>query len=395
MNKSIAKKDLISLSLAIFCMLFGAGNLIFPLTVGRNAGSLTSFGMIGFLLTGILLPLAGLVGMILFDGNYKDFFYTLGKKVGSFLIFISMLIMGPIVVIPRCITLSHTMIAPFLPISALQNITPYSSFIFSLLFLAITFLATYKRGRIVAILGNIIAPILLSSVTFIIFKGIHTTNNPLTPTLCPFFVLKNGFMMGYQTLDLLGAIFFSSIIIAILKQKTRPTESVNSLALNGLKAGLIGLSLLASIYIGMSILGALHGHNFMNINSGELLRSISFCILGTKGALIISIAVLLASISTTIGLGSIFAEYIRSTIFHNSISYIQSLCLTFILCIPLSTIGLKYILTITNGPITHIGYPVIISLTLSNIAYKLWQFNHTKITVLITFLFALLHYITT
>src|SRR5580692_3107817 len=111
MNHSISKKDLLSISLAIFCMLFGAGNLIYPLSVGRLAGSLAVFGIIGFFITAILLPLAGLVSMILFDGNYKAFFYRLGKAPGAFLIFVSMLIIGPIIVIPRCITLSHTMTA--------------------------------------------------------------------------------------------------------------------------------------------------------------------------------------------------------------------------------------------------------------------------------------------
>src|SRR5690348_5058013 len=95
MNQSITKKDLISLSLAIFCLLFGAGNLIYPLSVGRSAGGLTIFGMVGFFITAIFLPLAGLIAMILFNGNYNDFFYRLGKIPGSLLIFLSMLIIGP------------------------------------------------------------------------------------------------------------------------------------------------------------------------------------------------------------------------------------------------------------------------------------------------------------
>ena len=120
--------------------------------------------------------------------------------------------------------------------------------------------------------------------------------------------------------------------------------------------------------------------------------TISFSILGTQGALIISLAVLLASISTVIGLGAVVAEYTRSTLLNNSISYIQSLCLIFILCTPLSTFGLGYILTITSGPVIYVGYPVIIALTLCNIAYKLWQFNYTKPTVITVFFITLMSY---
>jgi LIVCS family branched-chain amino acid:cation transporter len=392
MNQSIAHKDLLSISLAIFCMLFGAGNLIYPLTVGKIAGNLSSFGLIGFFITAIFLPLAGLVSMILFDGNYKSFFHRLGKPIGEVIIFICMLIIGPIIVIPRCITLSHTMITPFIPMKFLQEINPLSSLVFCILFLSITFLATYRRSRIVAILGNVIAPILLASITLIIGKGLATAETSITTTTTPLTIFKTGFMMGYQTLDLLGTLFFASIIISILKKTTHKKDNLHALALYGFKAGLIGLSLLGCVYIGMSMLGAFHSHSFMSVDSGELFRLISFSILGTYGAAIISISVLLACISTVIGLGAVVAEYLKVTIFHNAITYVQALLITFLSCIPLSIFGLKYVLAITGGPIVYIGYPLLITLTFCNIAYKLWGFEPVKAPTLITLCIALMSY---
>lgn len=373
-------------------MLFGAGNLIYPLTVGKIAGNLASFGIIGFFITAIFLPLAGLVSMILFDGNYKLFFHRLGKNNGELIIFICMLIIGPIIVIPRCITLSHTMIAPFIPIPFLQEINPISSLVFCILFLSITFMATYRRSRIVSILGNVIAPILLASITLIIGKGLAAAQTSITTTTTPLTIFKTGFMMGYQTLDLLGTLFFASIIISILKKTTHKKDNLHALALYGFKAGLIGLSLLGCVYIGMSMLGAFHSHDFLSVDSGELFRLISFSILGKCGAAVISVAVLLACISTVIGLGAVVAEYLKVTIFHNTITYVQALLITFVSCIPLSIFGLKYVLAITGGPIVYIGYPVLITLTFCNIAYKLWGFSHIKTPVLITLLIALMSY---
>jgi len=395
MNQSITKKDLLSISLAIFCMLFGAGNLIYPLAVGRSAGHLAAFGMIGFFITAILLPLAGLISMILFDGYYTTFFHRLGKTPGSLLIFISMLIIGPGVVIPRCITLSHTMVAPFIPIPLLQKITFFSSLIFSFLFLFITFIATYRKKKIVSILGDIIAPALLASVTLIIGKGLITAKTTTTTTLSPLAIFKNGFMMGYQTLDLLGTIFFASIIITILKQITPKKEDLNILALNGLKAGLIGLSLLGFIYIGMSILGAFHSHGFGNVDPGELFRLISFSMLQANGAAIISITILLACISTVMGLSAVVAEYTKSIIFNNKLTYVQSLLLVLLSSIPLSIFGLKYVLAIAGGPIVYVVYPVLITLTMCNIAYKTCGFIYVKAPVAIVFLIALTSYIFT
>jgi len=393
MNQSIAKKDLLSISLAIFCLLFGAGNLIYPLAVGRSAGSLAPFGMFGFFITAILLPLTGLIGMILFDGNYRTFFNRLGKIPGSLLIFISMLIIGPIVVIPRCITLSYTMIAPFLPCAFLRQITPLSSFLFSCLFLSLAFVSTYRRGRIVTILGNVIAPALLASAILIIGKGIISAKTAIVSSLSPVELFKNGFMMGYQTLDLLGTIFFASIIISILKKSTVQKDDINVLALNGLKAGLIGLSLLGCVYIGMSMLGIFHSHGFTHADPGELFRLISFALLQAHGAAIIGITVFLACLSTVIGLGPVVAEYLRVSLFKNAIPYTYALIIVFLFSIPLSTFGLHYVLAIAGGPIVYIIYPILIALTLCNITYKMYGFSYVKIPVMITTVVATVSYL--
>ena len=58
--------------LAIFAMLFGSGNLIFPLKLGILAGNKTYIGIIGFIISGVLIPLAGLLGVVLFDGDYRE-----------------------------------------------------------------------------------------------------------------------------------------------------------------------------------------------------------------------------------------------------------------------------------------------------------------------------------
>jgi branched-chain amino acid:cation transporter, LIVCS family len=287
------------------------------------------------------------------------------------------------------------MVAPFLPIAFLRHITVFSSFIFCLFFFFIAFLATYRKNKIVSILGNIIAPALLASATLIIGKGIITAKTATIPTLSPLTLFKDGFMMGYQTLDLLGTIFFASIIITILKQTTAKKEDLNALALNGLKSGLIGLSLLGCVYIGMSMLGAFHSHGFGDADPGELFRLISFSLLQANGAAIISITVFLACLSTVIGLGPVVAEYARTTIFNHTISYIQALLLVLLTSIPLSIFGLNYVLAIAGGPIVYIVYPILITLTLCNIAYKLYGFSYIKLPVSIVFLIALTSYILT
>ena len=169
--KKFFQSHIVTTGLAIFSMFFGAGNLMYPLEVGMESGSQIAWGLLGFLLTAACLPVLGLFAMILFDGDYKAFFNRLGSTTGSIIVFLSLLIIGPLIAIPRIITLSHTMIAPFIPVPFLQEISLTSSFVFSLIFLGITFLLTFRENNIVDVLGNVISPLLLGALAIIIGKG--------------------------------------------------------------------------------------------------------------------------------------------------------------------------------------------------------------------------------
>jgi LIVCS family branched-chain amino acid:cation transporter len=384
---------IVTVGLAVFSMFFGAGNLIYPLMVGLESGCYTGIGMAGFLLTSTCLPLMGLIAMILFDGNYELFFERLGKNVGRFMIFLCMLVIGPGLAIPRIVTLSHTMVAPFIPVSFLQVINPFSSFVFALIFLGITLLATYRENRIVALLGNVISPALLISLAVIIIKGIWTAQTPLACNISPLQAFTKSFVRGYETLDLLGAIFFSSIVIHILKNTIGGMVGYNRnrFIMIGLKAGALGVSLLAMVYIGMGILTMYHGHNLQP--SGDLFRVLAFNVLGIHGSFIIATAVLLACLSTSIALSAVVGEYFHIFLFDKKIGYAPSLIMLLLLSIPLSTFGLDYVLELTGGPITYIGYPVLIMLTFCNLGHKLFNFHWVKLPVAATFILALFSYL--
>lgn len=392
--KRLFNSKTITISLAIFSMLFGAGNLMYPLKVGMSSGDQNLIGMLGFFVTAVVLPICGLLAMILFDGNYDSFFKRLGYYAGSAIIWACMMFIGPFVAIPRITTLSHTMVAPFIPIEFLQNITPFSSFIFSLIFLGITFLATYRENKIMELLGNIISPILLISLSIIIVKGLLTSDGIAHNMRDPFDLFKENFMRGYETLDLIGALFFASIVLHLLKSTLGRELAQNPryLALVGLHAGILGTLLLGLVYVGMSYLGVFHGSGLSSVNAGELFREISFRVLGNKGAFIIATAVVMACLSTAIALAAVVGEYVQFTIFRNKINYVTALIITLLACIPLSTAGLGTILSVTGGVITKIVYPVLIVITLCNIAYKLFGFKPIKLPVLITFIIMLISY---
>lgn len=385
--KRLLQSDIVNIGLAIFSMLFGAGNLMYPIKVGMSSGSQNAWGMLGFTLTAVVLPVIGLIAMMLFEGNYRSFFSRVGNSAGRLIVFICMLIIGPCLAIPRIVTLSHTMMMPFLP--------ELSSFVFALLFLGITFICTFRESKIVELLGKYISPALLISLIIIIVKGAllpGSVDESLVVT--PAGAFSENLVRGYETLDLLGGLFFASIILTILKAKfsVEFNNSPKKLIAISLKAGIVGTTLLGLVYVGLSYLGVNHGVGLEHVNLGELFRDISFRVLGSYGAFVIATAVLMACLSTAIALSAVLAEFIKEE-FNHKIKFVNALIFTLLACLPLSTFGLSTVLKLTAGPVTFIGYPIIISITLLNIAYKLFGFKPIKIPVLITGLVAIFFYL--
>lgn len=384
---------LLTVAFAVFSMFFGAGNLIYPLQVGLTSGIHGIVGLVGFLLTAVLLPYLGLLAMILFDGNYNEFFNRLGVIPGQALLCACLMVIGPLIAIPRIVTLSHVMTAPFIPIPFLQEITPLSSLIFSFFFLGITFVATYRPGKVVDVIGNVITPLLLASLGLIIVVGLWHTEAPI-PTLSDWWtIFSTNLVRGYETLDLLAGIFFASTVINMLKNSVQGDNKMRALTALCMRAGGIGVGMLAVVYTAMHFLGVFHAYGTEYMNAGELFSYISFKILGTYGAAVIATAVLMACLSTAIALCATVARYVQYTLFRNKIAYVYALLLTIVSSVPLTICGLSTVLKWTAGPLVYVGYPVLIALTICNILYKTMGMKTIKLPVIATFITMLISYL--
>ena len=387
--KNFLKSTVVTAGLAIFSMFFGAGNLILPIQAGFNSGDKFYWGMAGYMLTAVILPLIGLIAMILFNGDYKAFFQRLGRLPGFIAILCCMCVIGPCISMSRIVTLSYEMLAPFMtsfvyntaePVINLQN--------FSIIFCILTFIATYKESRIINILGTWISPLLLGSLTVIIIKGVITPHEFVAVAFSRSHIFFEQLEFGYASLDLLGGLFFASAALTILKKNLMEEKDYNlrTLAATGMKAGLIGCTLLGLIYYGLSLIGAYYGPQFTNVtNPASLFSQVSFAVMGQHGAFIIAIAVAMACYSTIIALAMVLAEYIHKELSLGFISYIMSLILTLIATAFLSSFGLETIMTI-SGPIINACYPVLIVITFCNIGYKLFNFTPIKVPALFALL---------
>lgn len=375
------KSNTLATGLAMFAMFFGAGNVVFPLALGQIAQDKNLFAILGMLITAVGVPFLGLIAMTLFDGNYKNFFGRLGNVPGFLVAIVIMGLIGPFGAIPRCIALSYSTAKMFLPGISLE--------IFSLVSCFVIWAFTFRRNTILDTLGYVLTPILLLSLGIIIVKGMFDA--PIAPEASheKFTIFLKGLKDGYQTMDLLGAFFFSSVVIACLKDATPGAEHNHKrLIFTSLKASGIAAFLLAIIYVGFSYVASFHSDALYDVPSDELISRIAIHILGPYAAILACVAVALTCLTTAIALAAVSAEFIHKDITLNKVSYGTSLIVTLAITYFVSTLNFKGIVAFL-APILQVGYPALILLSAINIAFKLYHFKPVKLPVLAVFLLSL------
>ena len=148
-TQSFSLKQVFVAGFAMFAMFFGSGNLVFPLIIGKEATSEFHWGIVGFVITGVILPFLGLIAILLYRGNYMIFFARLTKP-GAFLLSLFLLaLIGPFGVIPRCITVSYGSFLTLFPETPLA--------IFSFIMCGIVFLLSARENKVVPLMGTIYA----------------------------------------------------------------------------------------------------------------------------------------------------------------------------------------------------------------------------------------------
>lgn len=363
-------------SMAIFAMLFGAGNLMLPLRVGLLGGSQNMWGLLGFLLTGVIVPMLGLLVSIVFEGDYRAYFGRVGKIAGALLIFFSMMTLGPVIIMPRIVALTYTMLQPFLP-----AMYPW---VFAAGFLFLAFIATYQQERLLSLIGKVLSPLKVFSLASIILIGLFSGMPASLVTESVATIFTMGALYGYGTLDLIGTVFFGSVIMALLHQDEKQA-SMRSTVTIAATAALGAALLLGSVYAGMTYLGVFHGYGLEALNEGQLFSEISFRIVGVCGAALIGLTVFLACFTTTVSLATVVASYIHQDILKQTISYPLTLALMLGVCMIPASFDLSVIMSVSM-PIIVASYPVFIVVMVCNGLYKLCGFPYIKLPVAATLL---------
>lgn len=366
-------------------MFFGAGNLVFPLSLGQYAQDHNLYAILGLLVTAVGVPFLGLIAMTLYDGSYKDFFKRIGAVPGFLVTIVILGLLGPFGAIPRCIAFSYSTVKLYTPEISL----PLFSFVSCLIIL----LFTFRKNNIIDILGKYLTPFLLLSLTIIIVKGMFATTTLPLADHNKFSIFVHGLIEGYQTMDLIGAFFFSGVVLACLKREVDTSNPANRgvVALQSFKASAIGAFLLSVIYVGFSFVSALHSEHLSGLPADELAGMITMHVLGPYAGIIACMAVALACLTTAIALAAVFADFIKDDVTKGKVSYEAALIGTLIVTFFIAILNFTQIAAFLS-PVLQICYPALIVLTVMNILHKLYGINSVKVPVAATFAGSLIAY---
>ncbi|MCH9627290.1 MAG: Branched-chain amino acid transport system 2 carrier protein [Chlamydiales bacterium] len=381
------KTGVLAAGLALFSMFFGAGDLIWPLILGGNAGDKSVFATLGLLITGVSLPLLGLMAMMLFQGDYRSFFGQAGRIPGIILLFIIQAILGPFGSTPRLFTLAHATLKPYLP-----EFVSLPLFCIGAIFLV--FLFTVRRQRVVDILGLFLTPILLFSLGMIIFIGVR--NHPpaeavATGSGASFF---QGLTVGYHTLDLIASFIFAPLVLTYFRNDEGNADSPEGrrhIFKKMIKSCAIAGLLLMGMFVGLTFIASYYQSVLPAHAPEERLATISMYLLGSKGAFFSCLAVSLSCLTTAIPISLISSEYIHSHFLKEKGSLTTPLLISLGLSAIVANLGFMGIAAMLE-PVLQIICPGLILLCIFNILHKLYEMRMRRTPIFTAFALSLFSY---
>ncbi len=358
----------ITTGFALFSMFFGSGNLVFPITVGQESEGHYFLASLGIILSGVVVPFMGVLGMLLYKGDINSFFSSFGKKGVFIFSFLALALMGPFGVLARCLTVAHGALLLLLPGISL----PYAS----LGFCAIIFLLTANKNSIVSLLGTYLTPILLLSIGAIGYFGLSKMEIPPMVSLNSLGAFNNGFFQGYQTMDLLAAFFFSQFVISQLHERVSENSDENAMLKLFCKSAMVGAVALSAVYCMLVVLGWVYHPLLTEAPPQEMLGIIAMASLGDLAAPCLCLAIVLACITTAIVLTSLFADFLRHNVCQEKIGRHLSILITLAIGFSVSTLDFGGIARFL-GPLLETVYPALITLTVVNIISKAFSLKTT------------------
>lgn len=347
---------------AVFAMLFGAGNLIFPPFLGMNAGKNWLFGFAGFALMDVIFTMVVMIVISKKKNGVDGIVGILGDKLSKVLMLALYICIGPLVAIPRtAATTFELSISPLLP--------KMNSIVFSIIFFAIILILCIKPSKIIDIVGTVLAPLLLITLGVLIVKGIASPLGSIVEKDALSTTINVGVTTGYQTMDTMAALAFSILIVNQVKayQLTDRKKEQGMIR----NACIVAAVALIFVYGGLAYLGAtVSGIYDGGLSRSEIMIQLAEDILGKAGLVILAVIVATACMTTAIGLVSSSAAYMEE-LTKKKVSYKTFAIFICVFSAITCNVGLDNIIALAS-PILGLMYPILLTLIFLAMVKSSW-----------------------
>lgn len=352
-------RDSIIFGFAFFAVFFGAGNLIFPPSIGFASGSDWSIALVGFVLTGIILPLLALIAVLNAGGKFENLTTPISPWFHKAFNLICMIFIAILVTVPRTAATTHEIgvqtLFPDFPVSGTM-----------IVFFALNYYFAMDKSNLLDKVGRFLTPGLFAILLFIVLKGtFDPIGTPINTNLENSF--SHSFIGAYQTGDVFTGLLCASVFIAAIVGKgyTKSTD-MRKIVINGTVIAGIGLLI---VYGGLLYLGAAGSGLFpSDIESTALLTSLVNRLLGDYGTIALAVAVSLACLTTAIGITVAIADFL-SQLTNNKVRYKTWVVLVCISGVSVGLLGVENIISFSL-PLFLGLYPISILLVFLGIFRK-------------------------
>ncbi|EJL6395383.1 branched-chain amino acid transport system II carrier protein [Vibrio navarrensis] len=385
MKQTLKFSDILAVGFMLFAFFLGAGNIIFPPLAGQLAGDNLMPAMFGFLLTAVGLPLITIIAIAVAGGTWEHLTKDLPKQAAMLMAVLIFIIIGPAFAAPRTGLVAYEMaIKPFFAEAAQSHLT-----IFSVLFFAVAIFFSWSQGKLIDVIGKVLTPALFVGLivlavavfvdpqgTFIAAQGEYLTQ-PLT----------KGFLEGYNTMDTFGSLMFGMLIVDALRNRGITERSATTRYL--ILAGVIAAAGLAFVYVSLFYLGATSASVAAGADNGGVVLSLYVqALFGPYGQIVLSVIVLLACLTTAIGLISACSDYFSSL---TPLSYKAWVVINGVACAVVANVGLAQLISL-SVPVLFALYPVAIALVALTFVRKKLPNPRVayRVVILVSLLFALI-----
>ncbi|WP_394166521.1 branched-chain amino acid transport system II carrier protein [Photobacterium piscicola] len=385
MKKTLKITDIIALGFMTFAFFLGAGNIIFPPLAGQLAGENMLSAMSGFLVTAVGLPLIGIIAVAIAGGGWKGLTRDLPSKVATLMAVLIFIIIGPAFAAPRTGLVAYEMaVKPFLTDASQTSLT-----LFSIIFFSVALFFAWSRGKLIDMIGKFLTPALFVVLTVLAIAVFIYPQGTIIAAQGEYISqpFTTGFLEGYNTMDTFAALMFGMLIVDVIRSKGVTDDKTTCTYL--IYAGLIAAAGLAFVYVSLFYLGATSAGIAAGVgNGGAILTTYVMALFGSTGQIILSTIVLLACLTTAIGLISACADYFSTL---TPMSYKKWAVLLAIICAVVANVGLNMLISLSI-PVLFALYPVAIALVALTLIRK-WLPNPRlayRVVLLVSLIFSMI-----